>query len=299
MGQPSGEIVLGQVRMPARNIFLVAVVTILLTSSTCVAPFTGSPNGTKKSSGPSQAWVPSSMKVTPFVSSQAIDVFRAYSTEPAPMGIADYGVGLAGPYQYSTNAFLGSVYIGSLQTRNATGDPSMGLQLNIVLSFTDGNVQYAYWVQDIAQIDTSTNQIFFIDNIWNFTSHSANMIASAVSGNGQVSYSFGSTSGTVRSGTTVVVFAPAGSVVVLKASPSSILYAFSGWSQGNVGTGSTTSLTLMSPSIADASFALNIPLLSGIVAVVLVVVLVSAFALRSRRRALSGDQFLVPKGVSS
>ncbi|HEV2226820.1 MAG TPA: thermopsin [Nitrososphaerales archaeon] len=122
----------------------------------------------------------------PQVSSQAIDVFRAYSTEPAPMGIADYGVGPSGPYQYTTNAFLGSVYIASLQTRNATGDPSMGFQLNVVLAFTDSNVEYAYWVQDVAQIDTSTNQIFFIDNIWNFTSHSANMVGSAVSGNGQV-----------------------------------------------------------------------------------------------------------------
>lgn len=102
------------------------------------------------------------------------------------MGIADYGVGLGGPYQYSTTAFLGSVYIASLQTRNATGDPSMGFQLNVVLAFTDSNVQYAYWVQDVAQIDTSTNQIFFIDNIWNLTSHSASMIGSAVSGNGQV-----------------------------------------------------------------------------------------------------------------
>ncbi|MDA4120175.1 MAG: thermopsin, partial [Thaumarchaeota archaeon] len=122
----------------------------------------------------------------PQVSSQTVDVFRAYSTEPAPMGIADYGVGMAGSYQYSTTAFLGSVYIASLQTRNITGDPSMGFQLNVVLAFTDRNVQYAYWVQDVAQIDTSTNQIFFIDNIWNFTSHSANMIGSAVSGNGQV-----------------------------------------------------------------------------------------------------------------
>ncbi len=163
----------------------VAFVAILLASSTSIPALAGLPNGIK-SSGVSHAWVPNSALVVPQVSSQAIDVFRAYSTEPAPMGIADYGVGLGGPYQYSTNSFLGSVYITSLQTRNATGDPSMGFQLNVVLAFTDNNVQYAYWVQDVAQIDTSTNQIFFIDNIWNFTSHNANMIGSAVSGNGQV-----------------------------------------------------------------------------------------------------------------
>jgi hypothetical protein len=171
--------------MSWRHIF-VTFVAILLASSTCFPALAAFPNGTKTSSGPSHAWVPNSALGAPQVSSQAIDVFRAYSTEPAPMGIADYGVGLAGPYQYSATAFLGSVYIASLQTRNATGDHSMGFQLNVVLAFTDSNVQYAYWVQDVAQIDTSTNQIFFIDNIWNFTSHSANMLGSAVSGNGQV-----------------------------------------------------------------------------------------------------------------
>jgi len=182
---PTGEIDLAPVRMPWRQIF-VAFVAILLASSTYIPVHAAFPNSAKKSSGPSHAWVPNSALEAPQVSSQAIDVFRAYSTEPAPMGIADYGVGSGGPYQYSAISFLGSVFIASLQTRNATGDPSMGFQLNVVLAFTDSNMQYAYWIQDVAQIDTSTNQIFFIDNIWNFTSHGANMVGSAVSGNGQV-----------------------------------------------------------------------------------------------------------------
>jgi Thermopsin/Divergent InlB B-repeat domain len=123
----------------------------------------------------------------PQISAQGIDVYHAYSSEPAPMGIADFGEGPSGFYQYSTNAFLASVSIVSLQTRNATGDPSMGFQLNVVLDFTDINGEYAYWVQDVAQIDTSTNQIFFLDNIWNFTAPGASMNGSAVTGNGQVS----------------------------------------------------------------------------------------------------------------
>ena len=172
-------------RMPWSYAF-VAFVAILLASSSSIPATAGSRNNTVNNSGPSHAWVPNSVLGTPQVSSQAVDVFRAYSAEPAPMGIADYGVGLGGPYQYSTTAFLGNVYIDSLQTRNATGDPSMGFQLNLVLAFTEGNVQYAYWVQDVAQIDTSTKQIFFIDNIWNFTSQGANIRGSAVSGNGQV-----------------------------------------------------------------------------------------------------------------
>ncbi len=122
-------------------------------------------------------------------------------------------------------------------------------------------------------------------------------LSMAAGSNGQISYSFGSTSGTVHSGATVTVFAPSGTSVVLKASPSSILYAFSGWSQGIGGTGSSTSLTLTLPSTAQASFVINFPLLGGIATAIFVVVLVSALALRSRRRTASLDQVPVTKGL--
>jgi hypothetical protein len=173
-------------RIPAHNV-LAAVIVSLLATSICVSSFAGSGLGAKIGSRSSHTQVPNSAMRAPQISAQGIDVFRAYSTEPAPMGIADYGVGPSGFYQYSTNAFLASVSIVSLQTRNATGDPSMGFQLNVVLDFADITGEYAYWVQDVAQIDTSTNQIFFFNNIWNFTAPRANMNGSAVAGNGQVS----------------------------------------------------------------------------------------------------------------
>ena len=119
------------------------------------------------------------------VSSQ-VNVNLLYSREPAPMGITDYGIGSNGSYQYSTNSFLGVVYIRSLSTRTATGDTEMSFQLNANLQFTNGNRQYAYWIQNVASFDTSTSLILFVNNIWNSTVHSANMAGSSISGNGIV-----------------------------------------------------------------------------------------------------------------
>ncbi len=104
------------------------------------------------------------------------------------MGIADYGISPIGAYEYSTNRSLGKVTIVSLQTQNATGDPWMSFQLNVNLAFTNDNRQYVYWVQDFAQVDTSSNQFYFVDNIWNSSSPSASMTASAISGGGKVAF---------------------------------------------------------------------------------------------------------------
>lgn len=102
------------------------------------------------------------------------------------MGIADFGVGKSGAYEYNTTEFLGTVYVNSLSTRNATGDPSMGFQLNVNLAFTYKGSLYVYWVQDVAQVDTSSNTYYFIDNVWNLTAPKASMSSSGISGNGVV-----------------------------------------------------------------------------------------------------------------
>ena len=107
------------------------------------------------------------------------------------MGIADYGIGPGGPYQYATNASLGQIDMVSLQTRNATGDPMMTFQLNVNLVFTSGGAQYAYWVQDVVVINTSANELFFLDNVWNFSAFRGSMTSSGISGNGQVALSNG------------------------------------------------------------------------------------------------------------
>ncbi|MCW6168960.1 MAG: thermopsin [Thermoplasmatales archaeon] len=129
-----------------------------------------------------------------------VNPFSLYSGEPAPMGIADYGIGANdGPYEYNTTSFLGIVGINSLSTYNSslnynnyTGGPyGMTFQLNVNLQFFNGGSQYVYWVQDVADLNTSSNNINFIDNVWNLSASNANMHNSTVSGNGTVSNSSG------------------------------------------------------------------------------------------------------------
>jgi len=126
---------------------------------------------------------------------QPVNPYRFYSSEPAPMGIADYGLGPNDqPYGYETTAFLGIINVNNLETYNASLNQSaywMSFQLNVNLFFENGGTQYAYWVQDVAHVNTSDNYVQFIDNIWNSSSSGANMFNSTVLGNGTVGNSSG------------------------------------------------------------------------------------------------------------
>ena len=129
--------------------------------------------------------------------SMGVDPLNYYSNEPAPMGLADYGVINPGvfetTYAYNTTSFLGGASINSLSTgsNNTTINQQMTFQFNINLAFDNGGTLYVYWVQDVAFINTSTNQIFFIDNIWNMSGSSANMLNSTFTGNGTIGDSSG------------------------------------------------------------------------------------------------------------
>ena len=146
-----------------------------------------SPSGTRGQGLP-VALVPKIMDTRSLASSEIpyVNVFASYSAEPAPMGIADYGVGPSGGYEYSTNSSIGSVTIDSLAVKNATGSTQMSIQLNVNLEFFNTNKPYVYWVQDVAEMDTSTNAIDFINNIWNSSAQDAAMSGTAVSGSGGV-----------------------------------------------------------------------------------------------------------------
>lgn len=165
-----------------------AVMLLLLLSvfANGLSPRSGPPGA--RSQGSPLAVVPKIIDASPLARSEMpyVNVFAAYSEEPAPMGIADYGVGPSGGYEYSTNSSIGSVTIDSLAVKNATGSTQMSIQLNVNLEFYNANKPYVYWVQDVAEMDTSTNAIDFIDNIWNSSTRNAAMSGSAVSGNGRV-----------------------------------------------------------------------------------------------------------------
>lgn len=116
-----------------------------------------------------------------------------YNSEPAPMGIADLGIGYQNvPYSYSTSSFMGNIEMNSLSTFNYTQNSSaMTFQLNLNMVFSYKGSEFVYWVQNVAFYNTSTNQIQFIDNIWNLSFFSAVMHNSTVDGNGTIA-AFGS-----------------------------------------------------------------------------------------------------------
>ena len=113
-----------------------------------------------------------------------VDPTGYYSSEPAPMGIGDFGVGADGnPYEYNTTEFLGNFSWQSLNF-DEDGTTTFTNQLNVVLQFVQDGVTYAYWIQDVAFMDSASGDLTFENNIWNFTSTC--MDNTAVEGNGTV-----------------------------------------------------------------------------------------------------------------
>src|SRR5271157_2321689 len=118
-----------------------------------------------------------------------------YVSNPAPMGIGDFGLGTS-PYVYNTTHFAGSL---SLNTANATypgayyfigtanggytSPYNFGIQLNTVTSniSVPGNNQTSFWTQNVVTLNG--NQIQFEDNVWNFSSGEL-LPGSIYSGNG-------------------------------------------------------------------------------------------------------------------
>lgn len=124
-----------------------------------------------------------------------VNPYPSVNSEPAPMGIADYGLGPNNnPYSYNTTSFFGKATITNLLVNGAYGQ-SLTFQLNVNLVFSLGGQNYTYWIQDVAYLNTnSTNRyIQFLDNVWNFSSHSSSMHNSTISGNGTC---YSSSSGT-------------------------------------------------------------------------------------------------------
>jgi thermopsin len=113
-----------------------------------------------------------------------------YSGEPAPMGIVDYGIGANGHgFHFNSTSFTGIVNINNLTTHNSSIENcshNMGIQLNLNFRFNDSGTNYTYWVQNVAILNTSSHQIAFIDNVWNFTSPPYNMHNNTIHGNGTV-----------------------------------------------------------------------------------------------------------------
>ncbi len=118
--------------------------------------------------------------------------YGAYSSEPAPMGVTDYGVDQYGnPYSYTTTTWIGEYTPTNFGTYNASlgnGAYTAGIQLNAVMTFEAGGTNYVYWTQDVALVDTQAKTIEFIDNVWNASAAGSSMYNSTIQGHGQVKF---------------------------------------------------------------------------------------------------------------
>jgi hypothetical protein len=111
------------------------------------------------------------------------------------MGVADLGQVPGGGYDaYTSASFKGTIAIDSLSAYNAsipTESAKISFQLNAYLRFVDGGETFTYWVQDVLEVNTSSDAVDFFDNIWNSTFTSANSSAprlydSSVTGGGSI-----------------------------------------------------------------------------------------------------------------
>ncbi len=98
---------------------------------------------------------------------------------------------------------------------------------------------------------------------------------------GSISYSYGSTSGSVQGSQTV--FAPYGVNISLSASPSSFFSAFSSWSGAISGSSSKADLALTTPSSVTATFGYDYVKIFAVVGVAVVVALAATFMVLRRR----------------
>ena len=119
---------------------------------------------------------------------QIININGGYSIEPAPMGIADYGVGPNGAYSYTTSSLIGTIYIKSLSVgMEETGSSIAIFQLNVNLKFSVDGQQYVYWVQNVAFLNTTRNTFDNVcNNVWNMSAKSAVMSSDGITGAGSV-----------------------------------------------------------------------------------------------------------------
>ncbi|AWR95347.1 thermopsin [Acidianus brierleyi] len=114
---------------------------------------------------------------------EGVNVYAAYSSEPAPMGIADYGIGPNGPFVRSTTQFLGKIYLNELSDESTLNNHEVSFQLNVVLNYNYNGYNYALWVQDVAFFNSSNDFMYFENNIWNFSAYKANVTNLVGNGN--------------------------------------------------------------------------------------------------------------------
>jgi Divergent InlB B-repeat domain len=103
-----------------------------------------------------------------------------------------------------------------------------------------------------------------------------------------IAYQDGSTSGTVSSGTSSVVYVPPSSTLSLSASSVPFLYSFTGWSGDSSLTGTSVSLVVNGPESVTGNSSYNYTDIAVILVVVILIALAAVFAIRTRSRNPAG-----------
>ncbi|MCI4330222.1 MAG: thermopsin family protease [Thermoplasmata archaeon] len=123
--------------------------------------------------------------------SSQVNPFLGHSTEPAPMGIADFGVSGSGggssAYEYATTTFQASAQVDSMHISATSGSTTVkvaAFELNAVLVLQLGGVNYSYWIQNGLHLDSTTDR-YTIGGayVWNFSSPTARLGSSELRGN--------------------------------------------------------------------------------------------------------------------
>ena len=121
--------------------------------------------------------------------SEGVNLYSCKYAEPAPMGIIDYGVSNYGNvYRIFTNSIEASITDNGLLT-NISGNYNASIQLNSNVIVRYGNLSQVYYLQNVMFIDTSTNAVNFIDNVWNSSGTNASIHSRRMEGNGTVAQS--------------------------------------------------------------------------------------------------------------
>ena len=130
--------------------------------------------------------------------SGAINIYNGYSAEPAPTGIADYGVanssGVVSAYTEKATSVKGTALISSMQSTvsnppQGSSPYGAGLQLNVVMLVNTTSSSYVYWLQNTVTFYTNNDTFYYVSNVWNYSSTSASMNANYTAGQGSVSKS--------------------------------------------------------------------------------------------------------------
>lgn len=117
-----------------------------------------------------------------------VNPVQFYTREPAPMGIADFGVTGKAPggsaYSYSTSSFQGQAVVRSLSvTIGGTSSKVTAFELNSVVVFQRNGASYAYWIQNGLHLDAGSDQ-FTIGGayVWNFSAPGATLSSGELRG---------------------------------------------------------------------------------------------------------------------